>query len=109
MEGVNLHQLCRQIIERYAQEPSPEGVELRPSIDETHGEYSLFMVGWQGARRIHGLMIHLEVRDDKIWIQSDGTPEGVVDELLEAGVREKQLVLAWQHPFKRQFTPFAVS
>ncbi|BCM91144.1 hypothetical protein IAD21_03008 [Abditibacteriota bacterium] len=109
MEGLNLHHLCRQIIEKYALEPAPEGVELRPLIDEVHGEYSLFMVGWQGARRIHGPMIHLEVRGDKIWVQSDGTPEGVVDELLEAGVEEKQLVLAWQHPFKRQFTPYAVS
>lgn len=109
MEGLNLHQLCRRIIEEYAPGPPPEGVELRPSIDDVRGEYSLFMVGWQGARRIHGPMIHLEVRGDKIWIQSDGTPEGVVDELLEAGVPEKQIVLAWQHPFKRQFTPFAVS
>jgi hypothetical protein len=40
----------------------------------------------------------------KIWIQSDGTEIGVANELVEAGVPQQDIVLAFKSPFKRQFT-----
>ena len=102
-------QLAREIVSRYAQEAAPEGVESETLLDDEGGHYSLFYLGWQGPKRIYGPVIHLDVRDGKIWIQFDGTEHGIAHDLLEANVPESDIVLAWQHPFKRQFTPFAVA
>ena len=88
--------------------PGEEGVELEMVSDDAAGHYALEFVGWEGWKRVHGSYIHVDVRDGKIWIQHDGTHDGIVDELLELGVPTEHIVLAWQHPFKRQFTEFAV-
>jgi hypothetical protein len=49
------------------------------------------------------------IRDEKIWIQHDGTEGGIANELVERGVPKQDIVLAFHSPFKRQFTEFAVS
>jgi XisI protein. len=38
----------------------------------------------------HGAIVHIRLIDGKIWIQYDGTEEGVATELLEAGVPKAQ-------------------
>lgn len=37
-----------------------------------------------GRKRVHGCLLHVEIIDDKIWIQRDGTEDGIADELVEA-------------------------
>lgn len=101
--------LVKKVIEDYAAfDPGTEGVEKELIFDDQRGHYELFYVGWQDWERVHAPLIHVDIRDGKIWIQHDGTEDGIVDELLEAGVPAEHIVLAWQHPFKRQFTEFAV-
>ena len=51
--------------------------------------------------------IHIDIKDNKIWIQSDGTEVGVANELVEAGVPRQNIVLGFKSPFKRQFTRYA--
>jgi len=43
----------------------------------------------------------------KIWIQYDGTNRPVADELLEAGVPQEDIVLAWHPAELRHHTGFA--
>jgi len=50
----------------------------------------------------------VEIKDDKIWIERDGTEIGVASELVAAGVPKQDIVLAFHAPYKRQFTEFAV-
>lgn len=109
MDKLSFRGLCRDIIGRYAQEPAPPGIEVETIVDDENGHYLVFYSGWQGSKRIHGPVIHLQLRDDKIWIHFDGTEEGVAQEFLDAGVPPSQIVLAWQHPSRRQLTPFAVA
>ena len=35
--------------------------------------YEVMHVGWDGPRRIHGSVVHIDIVDDKVWIQYDGT------------------------------------
>ena len=65
-------------------------------------------VGWDGARRVHGSVIHFDIIDGKFWIQYDGTDRPVVDELEEAGVPKDDIVLAFQPPERRPHTGYAV-
>lgn len=99
----------RQILEEYSQfRPAYGDVEVEQIIDPAGDQYQLMSLGWQNRQRIHGCMLHIDIRDGKIWIQHDGTEEGVANRLVALGVPKSDIVLGFQSPFKRQFTEFAV-
>jgi hypothetical protein len=65
-------------------------------------------VGWDGNERIRGAVLHLDIKDEKIWIQHDGTEQGIAGDLLELGVPKHDIVLAFQAPARRKYTDFAM-
>ena len=102
--------IVRQVIEHYAGfKPSAGQVEVEVIIDENAGHYELLHSGWANGYRIHGPVIHIDIRDGKIWIQHDGTEYGVANNLVEAGVPKNRIVLAFKSPEMRKYTDFAVA
>ena len=65
--------------------------------------------GWNGPYRIHGSVLHLDIRNGKVYIQHDGTEEGVADKLVAAGIPPDHIVLAFKPPELRPYTEFAVA
>jgi hypothetical protein len=56
----------QQIIDEYSQyTPSYGEVELEPIVDPTHDHYQLLSVGWNKHQRIHGSILHLDIRNGK--------------------------------------------
>lgn len=97
------------ILREYASHAYAHGdVQREVVIDPAHDHYELISVGWIGAERVHGCVLHVDIKNGKIWIQLDGTEEGVANRLVEAGVPKEDIVLGFHSPFKRQFTGFAV-
>jgi hypothetical protein len=97
------------LLEEYsAYQPSYGQVEIEQIIDQIHDHYQLMSVGWNGHERVHGCLVHIDIKNGKIWIQHDGTEEGIAQRLVEAGVPKDDIVLAFQAPFKRQFSEFAI-
>src|SRR5437867_2783289 len=84
--------------------PSVGDVEVEAVLDEARDHYEIIHAGWLGDRRIHGAILHVDIRGEKIWIQHDGTEDGIAGELLEAGVPKEQIVLAWHAPYERKLT-----
>jgi hypothetical protein len=76
-------------------------------VDREHDHYQLVNVGWQGDRRIYGCVLHLDIVNDKIWIQHNGTEFDIAHELVAAGIDKQNIVLGFHSSFKRQFTEFA--
>lgn len=89
----------------------PAATEVEPQLvfDDEHNSYQLMYIGWNGSWRLHGAVIHVRLRNDKIWIEEDGTEDGFAAHLLEAGVPKSDIVLAFHAPWKRQYTEFAVA
>ncbi|NEQ76260.1 MAG: XisI protein [Okeania sp. SIO2C9] len=69
----------------------------------------LLNVGWDGNERIRGCVLQIDIKNEKIWIQHDGTKMGIADELVDLGVPSSDIVLAFHAPYKRKYTGFAVS
>jgi hypothetical protein len=65
------------------------------------------IAGREGVRRVHGCLVHIDIIGNKIWIQRDGTEDGVVAELLKAGVPKDHIVLGFRSPEMRKHTEFA--
>jgi XisI protein len=102
--------IIREIIERHASiKPAAGEIETEVVIDESVGHFSLQRSGWANGYRIHGAIIHVDIRGDKIWIQHDGTGAGVANDLVAAGVPKDKIVLAFKSPELRKYTDFAVA
>lgn len=85
-------------------------VEAQTVFDLARDHYQLVYVGWRrNGDRDYGCLLHLDIKDGKIWIQYDGTEGGIADALVELGVPKEDIVLGFHPPSVRQFTEFAVS
>ncbi|EDN70251.1 conserved hypothetical protein [Beggiatoa sp. PS] len=85
-----------------------EEMETLLSFDEERDQYLWLQVGWE-HHRVHGITLHLRLKDDKIWIEQDWTENGIATHLLEAGVPNEDMVLAFHPPEMRTLTEFAVA
>lgn len=78
-------------------------------FDRQNGQFLLMDEGWIGFKHIHRVWVHVELRDDKFWIQQDGTEDGIAVDLMSAGIPKERIVLAFQHPSRRQYSEFAAA
>ena len=85
-----------------------EEVEAQTVFDRKHDHYQLVHVGWSNKRRVYGCVLHLDIKDEKIWIQHDGTEIGIASDLEKLGVPKEDIVLGFHAPYKRKFTDYAV-
>lgn len=111
MDTITFYQdAIEKILNEYAAIPYSYG-EINQSviIDAARTHFLLFSEGWNGEKRVHGVVIHAEIRDGKIWIHYDGTEDGITDELVAAGVPKDHIVLAFHPPHVRQHTGYAVA
>jgi hypothetical protein len=100
----------QDVLRQYVEDaPSDEKIEVELSFDTEHDHYHIFNVGWVNKRRIYGCVLHLDIKNGKIWIQHDGTEIGIANELVKLGVPKSDIVLGFHSPYKRQFTEFAVN
>lgn len=103
-------EIVRQIIEEYARyKPSHGQIDTEAVIDRDRDHYEVLHVGWDGHRRVHGAVIHLDISGGKVWIQYDGTNRPVADELIAAGIPREDIVLGFHPAELRQLTGFGVS
>ena len=100
----------RELIQSYARyQPARGDVQIEMIFDEANDHYELVYSGWNGHYRIHGPVLHLNVRNGKIWIQHDGTEDGIAEELVKAGIPRDRIVLAFKASELRRHTDFAVA
>ena len=101
--------LIKQILQNHAQVSSNKGdVETQLIFDTDHDHYQLLYVGWDGDQRVFGPIMHFDIKNDKIWIQYNGTEEHIAETLTEMGVPVSDIVLGFRSAFKRQFSGYAV-
>ena len=98
------------IIKKYAAyKPINLDVNCQAVVDHEGGHYQLMSVGWQERNRIHNCIIHIDVIDDKLWIQEDATDVDIANELVAQGVPKEDILLAFHPPYKRPYTGFGLN
>jgi hypothetical protein len=101
--------IVKQVIREHASHPPLGDIQVETIFDDAQGHYELMYAGWTGKHRVHGSVIHVDVRDGKVWVQGDGTEGGVALQFVEAGIPREHIVLAFQHPALRSESDFATS
>jgi hypothetical protein len=88
---------------------SDDQIQVELVFDRERGRYLLVETGWQNGYRIYGTLLHIDLIDDKLWIQHDGTEEGIAGELVAAGIPKEHIVLGFRSLEQRKHTEFAIS
>ena len=78
-------------------------------FDDERSSYALFSVGRIEHHYIHETIIHVEIVDGKVWIQYDGTEEGIAEDLVNQGIPRDQIVLGFKPAYIRPYTDYAAA
>ncbi len=97
------------LLKQYGNIPSNDGVDTQIILDIEGDHYQLVHVGWLNNRRIYGCVLHLDIIDDKVWVQHNGTEIEIGTELAVAGIPKKNIVIGFHAPYKRKLTDYAVA
>ena len=89
-------EIVKQVILQYAKlRPSHGDIRLDSVFDETRDRYALMQVGWDRGRRVRGNLIYIILEDGKVYIEYDGIECGITQNLIEQGISENDIVLAF--------------
>jgi hypothetical protein len=112
MDSINVN--YRDVVEKVMQDyidflGSNDRVQIELVFDYARNRYLLVETGWENGYRIYGTLLHIDIIDNKLWIQHDGTEEGVAIDLVAAGVSKADIVLSFRPLAERRYSDFAVS
>jgi hypothetical protein len=101
--------IIQQILQNYSQQKPDNGnIEVENIFDTERDHYQIVHVGWEGQDWIHSCIIHIDIKNGKIWLQWNGTEDDIAADLVTMGVPKEDIVLGFQSPFMRKFTEYAV-
>jgi hypothetical protein len=103
-------EIIKKILSYYASIPYSHGdMKSKAVYDSDSDNYLLMTTGWDGHKRAHGCVIHIEIIGDKVWVHFDGTNADIVGQLEEAGIPKDKIVLGFHEPGVRPYTGYAVA
>jgi XisI protein len=109
MADISFFRNCIQsVLTEYSQRRANQtDVKTQTIFDTDRDHYQLLYMGWDGYKRVFYPIIHIDIQNDKIWIQHNVTEELVADDLMNLGVDRNNIVLGVHHPSLRPYTDFA--
>ena len=93
--------IIKEVILKYARlRPSHGNIRIDPIFDEANDRYALMQTGWDRERRVRGNLIYIVLRDGKVHIEYDGIERGIIEDLVNGGIPENQIILAYMPELK---------
>lgn len=77
-------------------------------VNESQTEFILLNVGWFNKRYLSGVVFHIEIKDDKVWVHKDNTDVDIAEVLARQGIPKKDIVLAFLPSYTKGMTEYAV-
>ncbi|MDX2229689.1 MAG: XisI protein [Leptolyngbyaceae cyanobacterium bins.349] len=105
---VTYRQLVQRLLTEHASLVWDDRIKAETIFDREQDRYMLVYVGWRGSERVYGTVLHVDLIDNKIWVQQDGTEVGIANKLVDHGVPKQDIVLGFDPPKMRHYTDFAV-
>lgn len=102
--------IIQQVLTEYATVPIANGeIDSQLIFDIERDHYQITNIGWDGNRRVHSCVLHLDIIDGKVWIQHNSTEMAIGSELSKMGILNSDIILGFQAPYLRQYTDFGVA
>ncbi|QYX31730.1 XisI protein [Sphaerospermopsis torques-reginae] len=101
--------IIQSLLTAYAAIPIANGkIDCYTVFDTKQDHYQVMNVGWDGHRRVYGCVLHLDIKEGKIWIEQNMTEMMVAQELVARGVAKEDIILGFQAPEMREYTGYGV-
>ncbi len=102
-------QIVQPLLTVYAAIPIANGqIDCYTVFDRKQDRYLVINVGWDSYRRVYGCVLHLDIKNGKIWVEQNMTEMRTAQELVELGVAKEDIVLGFQAPEMREYTDYGV-
>lgn len=89
-------EVIEKVLTEYAAIPWAHGdVKSEVVFDRDRDHYLLLIIGTDGVRKVHGVLVHIDIVGDQVLIQRDGTELGMAPKLARGGIAKQRLVLAF--------------
>lgn len=86
-------QVIEDLLEQYAGIPyGHDDLVDKTVFDRVHDRYLLITMGWQGRKRVNTIVLHIDIYDDKVWVQCNNTDQDVINELASRGIPRDAIV-----------------
>ncbi len=100
--------IIQEILIKYTSIPFAYGdIQIETIFDKESQRYLVVILGRENGRRVHGCLVHIDIINDKFWIQKDGTEDGIANKLLNYGIPKERIVLGFRSLKMREYTEFA--
>jgi hypothetical protein len=110
MAALNYADIVEKVLDPHTKIPYSHGdLSCEAVFDQSRGRFVLITVGWDDDERVDDVLVHIDIINGKLWIQTDNTEHGIAPELVEGGVPKSDIVLGFQAPDVRQHTEYAVA
>jgi hypothetical protein len=84
-------------------------VTLQLIVDKENKHYQIVMMGWQNNEFFHDCPIHLDIIDEKIWIQQNMSEWDFGALLEKEKVPKSDIILGYLSPATRAFSDYAIA
>jgi hypothetical protein len=102
-------QVVMHLLIDYADRFTESSIKSIFIFDEKNDHYQLLDIGWDDAgRRVFQPILHLDLINDKIWIQENSTDWDIAKALVEAEISPSEIVLGMHSPVLRQLGDYAI-
>lgn len=106
----NLRQAIQSVFSEWEKLPRlPSDWKIVSVQDSRHDRYTLQQISFVKNQYDARLLAYLEIRNNKIWILTDNTEEGIASELVTEGISKNLIVLGFYSPLMREVGEFAVA
>jgi XisI protein len=105
---MNYSNIIQSLIQEQANLHKSGYVPVETIFDTERHHYLLIQVGWVNNHWVYGCLLHLDIIDEKIYIQQNNTELEVASYLVDLGVPKHDIVIGFHSPFTRKLTEYAI-
>ncbi len=100
--------IVKELASEYALEYQTRDIQTELIHDPVLDHYEVQWIGFDKNEYYnYGTILHLDIRNGKVWLQFNGTECMIAQELVDKGIPKSDIVLGFQPPSKRPFTGYA--
>jgi XisI protein len=102
-------QIVMHLLAEYADRPTESSIQTITIFDEKNNHYQLLDIGWDDTgHRVFQPILHLDLINNKIWIQENSTDWDIAKALVAAEISPSEIVLGMHFTVLRQLGDYAI-
>ncbi len=102
-------QIIQDLLTKHGNQKISYGdVDTEVIFDQERDHYQVMHVGWDNNQFVYGCAIHIDIKNDKVWIQWNSTEDDIAADLVALGIPKADIVIGLHPPDMRRFTEYAI-